>query len=52
MSIFETSAVIITEVVEGRRPTDADGRSDDPAGWPSSAVCWAGAMRSPRRVAQ
>ena len=31
MSIFETSAVIITEVVEGGRPTDADGRSDDPA---------------------
>ena len=31
VSIFETSAVIITEVVEGGRPTDADGRSDDPA---------------------
>lgn len=31
VSIFETNAVIITEVVEGGRPSDADGRSDDPA---------------------
>ncbi len=31
VSVFETSAVIITQAVEGGRPTDADGRSDDPA---------------------
>jgi hypothetical protein len=31
VSIVETSAVVITQVVAGGRPTDADGRSNDPA---------------------